>query len=152
MKRSHMLYLTLAVALLFVGAMFIFADQPVGWPSKQTAGGATKSASEAKTFHIVTGEFKTTTPEGKEIEAYRFSPGHLVVNKGDRVTLHIHGVNGSVHNFQLKDFGIKGSVKKGETATVTFTPDRTGTFELTCLNHANVEQGGPMIGYITVLE
>ena len=39
-----------------------------------------------KTFHLVTVEYKSEI-NGREIEAYRWDPGSIVVNKGDRVNL-----------------------------------------------------------------
>lgn len=145
------LFLSFACGILLIVATFILAGNPLDWFSQQTATPESSQVNE-KTFHIVTGEFKTTTDDGKELEVYRFSPGHLTVNKGDQVTLNIHGVNGHEHHFQLKEFGVSGTVERGKTTTVTFNADQAGTFELLCTNHATHEQGGPMVAYLTVLE
>lgn len=145
------MYLSLTGGLLVIAAIFIFFVNPLDWFSQQASTSESSQATD-KTFHIVTGEFKTTTDDGKELEVYRFSPGHLTVHKGDQVTLNIHGVNGHEHHFQLEAFGVSGSVERGKTTSVTFNADKTGTFELLCHNHATHEEGGPMVAYITVLE
>ena len=148
-SRLHWLYLSIAFGLLVIGATVLLAGNPLEWFSEQTVSQQTEQAND-KTFHIVTGEFQTTTDDGKELEVYRFSPGHITVNKGDDVTLYIHGVNGRTHNFQIKEFGVSGNVERGQTATVSFKADQTGTFELVCTDHATPETGGPMIAYLTV--
>lgn len=150
-STRHWLYLSLICGLLVITATFIFVVNPLDWVSQQ-ASTSQSSQTTDKTFHIVTGEFKTTTDDGQELEVYRFSPGHLTVNKGDQVTLNIHGVNGHEHQFQLDAFGVSGTVEQGKTTSVTFNADKPGTFELVCDNHATHEQGGPMVAYITVLE
>lgn len=151
MKTSrHWLFLSLACGLIVIGATVLLAGSPKEWFSQQTATEQMKETS--KTFDLVTGEFKTTTEDGKELEVYRFSPGYMTVNKGDNVTLNIHGVNGHEHHFEIKEFNVSGTVGKGETTTVNFNADQAGTFELICTNHATFEHGGPMVAYLTVLE
>ncbi|MFC4548511.1 cupredoxin domain-containing protein [Paenactinomyces guangxiensis] len=86
-----------------------------------------------------------------EVEAYRWDPGTIVVQKGESIRLHLHGLHGKVHRFSSPGLNIKGMVKKGEITTVTFQPNRNGTFELICHDHLTPETHGPMIGYITVI-
>ncbi|WP_308638484.1 cupredoxin domain-containing protein [Paenibacillus silvisoli] len=105
---------------------------------------------ETRVFQLVTGEFKTKTDDGKELEVYRWDPGTLVVNKGDRVELRISGVNGKSHPFVIQELGIKGEVNKGQTTVVHFTADQRGTYPILCLTHTSLANGGPMIGYIVV--
>lgn len=150
-STRHWLYLSFACGLLVIAATFIFAGNPFDWFSQQTSTSQSSQANE-KTFHLMTGEFKTKTDDGKEVDVYRFSPGHITVNKGDQVTLNIHGVNGHEHHFQLEAFGVSGTVERGKTAAVTFNADQAGTFELVCTNHAVQDVGGPMVAYITVLD
>jgi heme/copper-type cytochrome/quinol oxidase subunit 2 len=104
-----------------------------------------------KTFHLVAVEYKSEV-NGREIEVYRWDPGSIVVNKGDRVNLILHGIHGKVHNFSLKEFGVSGVVQKGEKTRVSFTADKPGTYQLICHDHGTVENNGPMIAYITVLD
>lgn len=146
-STRHWLFLSVVSGLLVVGASFILTVNPFDGLSRETV-----SDTNTQTFHIVTGEYKTTTKDGQELEAYHFSPGHITVRKGDEVTFNIHGINGESHHFQMEEFGISGTVEKGKTTTVTFVADQVGTFELMCTNHATREHDGPMVAYVTVLE
>lgn len=119
------------------------------WPGRAIPADAPLSPSH-QVFHMVTGEFSTTTEDGKKIEAYRWDPGVIVVNRGDTVTLKIAGVNGQSHPFVIEGLNIKGEVKKGEETTVTFKADKKGTYRLICFAHPDLAHNGPMIGYIVV--
>jgi heme/copper-type cytochrome/quinol oxidase subunit 2 len=106
--------------------------------------------SGGRTIHLVTGEFKTTTPDGKEIEAYRWDPGTIFVKKGEKINLSIHGINGASHPFIIEGLNVKGEVKKGKETVVSFVAEKEGTYRLICLMHPDAEHNGPMIGYIVV--
>jgi heme/copper-type cytochrome/quinol oxidase subunit 2 len=111
------------------------------------------TAKEGQEFWIVTNEIKTKVQENgkeKEIEAYRWDPGILVVDKGKPVTLHIYGLKGKAHPFEIAGLGVKANVEKGKVTTVTFTPKQAGTFKIICLEHSAIEKNGPMIGYLRV--
>lgn len=104
-------------------------------------------------YWIVTNEIKAKIQENgqeREFEVYRWDPGFLVVDKDKPVTLHIYGVKGKSHPFEIEGLGVKGDVTKGKVTTVTFTPKQKGTFRIVCLSHATKEQEGPMIGYLRV--
>ncbi len=104
-------------------------------------------------YWIVTNELKTTVTvagKEKEIEAYRWDPGFLVVDKNKPVTLHFYGVKGKEHPFVIEGLNVGGNVKKGEVTTVTFTPTKAGTYPVICLTHPTIDKNGPMIGYLRV--
>ncbi|TCP55690.1 cupredoxin-like protein [Tumebacillus sp. BK434] len=101
-------------------------------------------------FWIVTNEIKTKLADGKEIEAYRWDPGFLTVEKGKPVTLHFYGLKGKAHPFVIEGLGVKGNVEKGKVSSVTFTPEQEGTYRVVCLTHATIEANGPMVGYLRV--
>jgi plastocyanin len=142
LKRNHML-LAVAAALVVIAALGYFGREWV-----HSAAGV--PAGEERVVHMVTGEFKTTTPDGKEIEAYRFSPGTVFVQKGERVKLSIYGVNGESHPFIIEGLGVKGEVKKGQETTVSFVANKEGIYRIICLTHPDMAHNGPMIGYIVV--
>lgn len=96
-------------------------------------------------------EYKAELDQGKEMEMYRWDPGYISVRKGDRVHLHMHGVNHSSHPFVLKGYDVKGEVKPGEVTDVQFVADEAGLFQLICLTHQDQKHEGPMIGYVRVL-
>ncbi|ASS76405.1 hypothetical protein CIG75_16550 [Tumebacillus algifaecis] len=101
-------------------------------------------------FWIVTNEIKTKLADGKEIEAYRWDPGFLTVDKGKQVTLHFYGLKGKAHPFEIEGLGVKGNVEKGKVTSVSFTPKQVGTYRIVCLTHPTVEHEGPMVGYLRV--
>lgn len=104
-------------------------------------------------FWIVTNEIKTKVQEGqieREIEAYRWEPGFLVVERDKPVTLHFYGLKGKAHSFEIEGLGVRGNVEKGKVTTLTFTPKQVGTFKIVCLVHPTIDKNGPMIGYLRV--
>ncbi|KIL40023.1 hypothetical protein SD70_16720 [Gordoniibacillus kamchatkensis] len=103
-----------------------------------------------RTIHLVTGEFKTTMPDGKEMEAYRWDPGTIPVKKGEKINLSILGVNGASHKFFIEGLNVKGEVKKGKETVVSFTAMKEGTYRIICTDHPDAAHNGPMIGYIVV--
>lgn len=62
---------------------------------------------------------------------YEFDPSAITVKKGERVKLLITALDRD-HGFKLEVFGINQKLKKGETATVEFTADKSGTFPFQC--------------------
>ncbi|EXX84873.1 hypothetical protein BG53_10220 [Paenibacillus darwinianus] len=101
-------------------------------------------------FQLVTGEFKSVGTDGKEIEAYRWDPGTIIVPRGETVQLNITGVNGASHPFVIEGLGVRDEVKKGQTTIVTFVAKKPGIYPIICLTHTVPAQGGPMVGYIVV--
>ncbi|MFC4077838.1 cupredoxin domain-containing protein [Salinithrix halophila] len=142
-------YLSLAFAFVLIGTSALL---PIPWfGGKTVLEEVSTETSDEKTFHLITTEYKSED-KGKGIEIYRWDPGTIVVNRGDRVKLVMHGVHGREHHYSLTEFGVSGTVRKGQVSTATFTADKAGTFELVCHNHHGSEKNGPMVAYITVLE
>ena len=79
-------------------------------------------------------------------QTYRWEPGVIVVNQGDRVTLKIWGVNGKEHPSTIEGYGNTFTVKRGQLTEVTFTADKAGTFQINCGIHAP-----SMTAYLLVL-
>ncbi|WP_420819427.1 cupredoxin domain-containing protein [Paenibacillus thalictri] len=111
---------------------------------------ATGAAGEPRTIQLVTGEFKSTTADGKNIEAYRWDPGTIYVKKGEKINLSIYGVNGDSHPFVIEGLNVKGEVKKGKETIVSFKADKEGVYRIICLTHPDIAHNGPMVGYIVV--
>jgi plastocyanin len=139
--RKHVVIAAIA-AMLVVGAVI--------YMTMEKSISATGPEGSVRTIHLVTGEFKTKMPDGTEIEAYRWDPGTIHVEKGETVHLSILGVNGESHPFFIEGLNVKGEVKKGKETVVTFTPHKEGTYRLICLMHPDAKHHGPMIGYIVV--
>lgn len=139
--RKHLLLL-LGIILLAVAAWLYFEREQIR--------SVTSPVTTERTIHLVTGEFEAKMADGKEIEAYRWDPGTIVVNKGEKIKLIIRGVSGASHPFIIEGLNIKGEVKQGRETTVTFRADKEGTYRIICLTHPDAEHNGPMIGYIVV--
>jgi heme/copper-type cytochrome/quinol oxidase subunit 2 len=101
-------------------------------------------------INMVTGEFKSKTEDGKEIEAYRWDPGTIYIPKGQNVKLSIYGVNGKEHPFMIEGTDIKGTVTKGKETIVNLNFSEEGIYRLICLTHPDIAHNGPMIAYIVV--
>ncbi|CAM4330231.1 heme/copper-type cytochrome/quinol oxidase subunit 2 [Paenibacillus endophyticus] len=139
-KRQIQLFIVVAVLIILTGVY-------LSWDRSREVNA---QPSEPRIFQLVTGEYSTTTADGKELEVYRWDPGSIVVNKGEPVELHITGVNGNSHPFVVEGLGIRGEVSKGKTTIVRFTAEKAGTYPIICLTHTDMRHGGPMVGYITV--
>jgi heme/copper-type cytochrome/quinol oxidase subunit 2 len=142
-KKRALYFLGLIGLLAAVGAVWLFfipKDEPVIGQQNE----------KIREIHMVTGEFKSSTADGKEIEAYRWDPGTIFMEKGEKIRLKILGVNGMEHPFIIEGTDIKGIVKKGEETVVPLQFDKEGTYRLICLTHPTAENSGPMIAYIVV--
>ncbi|MGG1553835.1 cupredoxin domain-containing protein [Paenibacillus ferrarius] len=141
-KRKHLLIAVVVVGLLASG--WLYVSQGSFLPA------LAENSTPARTIHMVVGEFKSTTADGKTIEAYRWDPGTILVKQGEHIRLSIYGVNGESHPFIIEGLNISGEVKKGKETVVDFTADKEGIYRIICLTHADIAHGGPMIGYIVV--
>jgi cytochrome c oxidase subunit II len=67
------------------------------------------------------------------VEASRFaySPSILNVNQGDRVTLELVSTD-VVHGLAVDGYGLAMTADPGQTARLTFTADRSGSFRFRC--------------------
>lgn len=101
-------------------------------------------------IQMVTGEFKSKTADGKEIEAYRWDPGTIYIPQGEKVTLIINGINGTQHPFRIEGTDITGVVKKGSKTVIPLKFEEEGIYRLICDTHSQHGQGGPMIAYLIV--
>ncbi|MFZ7944383.1 MULTISPECIES: cupredoxin domain-containing protein [Bacillaceae] len=139
--------------LLFVLAVGVVLASISSWFMLK-AGDSTvfnqQSETEIREIHMVTAEFKTKTKDGKELEAYRWDPGTIILEKGEKVKLLISGINGDKHPFYIEGTNIKGTVKKGEETVVSLQFAKEGTYRLICEVHSDRSHNGPMIAYIVV--
>lgn len=70
-----------------------------------------------------------------EVSTYRWDPGTLVVNQGDRVTLEIVGINGDEHPFTIEGYWISDVVRRGRVTRLSFVADKPGIFKIICRKH-----------------
>jgi plastocyanin len=137
------------IYIITLGVVSVLAVMLWIWNQSEVMTVSVTSASERE-IHMVTGEFSAVTKDGSKIEAYRWDPGTIFVEKGEHIKLNIHGVNGDVHPFVIEGMQIQDTVKKGETTTVHLHATKEGVYRIICLKHPDVANDGPMIGYIVV--
>lgn len=142
-RKKIQFYTILAVAVILAGAY-------IGWQRSTAATAPPAAGDNVRVIQLVTGEFTATSDNGKKLEAYRFDPGTVVVNKDEPVELRITGVNGQSHPFIIEGLGISAEVKKGKTTIVRFTPKEEGIYRIICETHVDPQSGGPMVGYLVV--
>jgi cytochrome c oxidase subunit II len=81
-------------------------------------------------------------PQTITIRASRFAfePSEITVKKGEAVKVIVESEDVS-HGLVIEDLGIRAEVKKGQPATITFTPEATGTFEGKCAHFCGSGHG-----------
>ncbi len=73
-----------------------------------------------------------------EVESYRFEPGVIAVNEGERITLEIAGINGARHEGNLVSPSGKETpfvVTRGRLTRVKFKANEVGIWQLVCELH-----------------
>ncbi|MFD2445636.1 hypothetical protein ACFSO7_16875 [Bacillus sp. CGMCC 1.16607] len=142
-KRTVFLFLLIGISIISASIWLIIKS-----PDLPASNVNTEKA--IREIHMVTGEFKATTSKGKVIEAYRWDPGTIFLEKDEKVHLIIYGVNGNEHPFRIEGTNINGMIKKGEETVVPLSFDKEGTYRLICDTHSDKDHNGPMIAYIVV--
>ena len=71
---------------------------------------------------------------------FTFNPVEITINKGEEVTLVIRSTDVG-HGLVIEDLDVRTEVKKGQSASVTFTPDTVGTFEGKCAHFCGAGHG-----------
>jgi plastocyanin len=94
------------------------------------------------------GGFRITTPNkvgAWDFRSFTFSPDQIVVNQGDKVTLHFIGVQGAHHVVSVEGVDTF-ELARGQIHTVSFTANNPGTITYVC--HVHLPN---MVGQILVL-
>lgn len=90
---------------------------------------ATNLNSEAATTAETANEIKTFTIDGNN---FTFSVNEIKVKQGDKVKIVFNNTAG-YHDWVLDEFNARTpQIQAGQTATVEFIADKTGTFEYYC--------------------
>lgn len=66
-----------------------------------------------------------------EASQFAYQPGTLEVNAGDTVTIELVSQD-VVHGLYVDGYGVSVTADPGQTASLTFTADRSGSFRLRC--------------------
>jgi heme/copper-type cytochrome/quinol oxidase subunit 2 len=95
------------VLFVLAGAVIVFAPLPVR---------ATQPA--LRTFRV-------------EASQFAYAPAVLAVNPGDTVTIELVSTD-VVHGLYLDGYGVSVTADPGQTAHLTFTADKSGSFRFRC--------------------
>lgn len=142
-KETLLFFLAIGIVLVSLSAWFMLKAGDTTVFNQQ-------GKEKIREIHMVTGEFSTKMKNGKEMEAYRWDPGTVVIEKGEKVRLIINGINGEEHPFYIEGTKIKGIVKKGKETIVPLQFEKEGTYRLICEVHSDRSHNGPMLAYIVV--
>ena len=94
------------------------------------------------------GGFRITEPNKAgawDFRSFTFSPSQIVVNQGDKITLHFIGVQGAHHVVTVDGIGTF-ELKRGQINTVSFVANNPGIINYVC--HVHLPN---MVGQILVL-
>ncbi len=84
-----------------------------------------------------------------KIEAMHFLQSEVEVKVGQPITLHLVNKDGYTHAFDIDDFDVHTPLAANETVTITFTPERTGSFVFYCSSPGHKMAG--MVGTLIVI-
>jgi cytochrome c oxidase subunit 2 len=77
--------------------------------------------------------YAQATPRRIEVTAKRFdfTPAEITVKKGEPVVIELKSAD-VAHGLSFRDLGVNVKVAKGQTAELSFTPDKVGDFVGQC--------------------
>ena len=136
--------------LILVGILLVAAVIGTFYVRSLLGDEAVPVAATTAEYHIAIVEYEGSTKDGKAYEIYRFDPGTIYVQHGQRVTLTFHGLHGAHHSIIIDGYNIQDHVSKGEATSVTFTANKKGTFRILCETHDETSNLVPMVGYLVV--
>jgi nitrous oxide reductase len=98
-----------------------------------------------KTFYIFTSEVQNVDENKLKVAGDSFSVHTLVVNKGDKVTVHFYNVDDvktERHSFTIGDpYKVDIDLGFSQNGNATFTADQSGLFPYYCKYHLPVMTG-----------
>jgi len=98
-----------------------------------------------KTFYIFTSEVQNVDENKLKVAGDSFSVHTLVVNKGDKVTVHFYNVDDvktERHSFTIGDpYKVDIDLGFAQNGNATFTADQSGLFPYYCKYHLPVMTG-----------
>lgn len=107
-----------------------------------------------KTFYIFTSEVENVDENKLKVPADSFSVHTLVVNKGDKVTVHFYNVDDvktERHSFTIGDpYKVDIDLGSGQNGNATFTADHSGLFTYYCRYHVPVMTGQLLFYHSTI--
>ena len=138
---SSKIWISFLIFIIVLGGMyFIFkgksttpapaSQQQTVQPSPSTAPSGAMTSPEAG---------QTVTVVGTE---FAFTPSTITVKKGQAVTVTFKNNGQYPHNFTVAELNVKSeTVSPGQETTVTFTPDKAGSFTFICSVPGHADRG-----------
>lgn len=139
---NNKLVSVIIVVVLLIGGFLLFKNR-----------GVAPTAEDLNDLNVLTESSETTdTASVKEfnVEAtsFAFAPKTMTVNKGDTVKITVRNAGGT-HDLKIDEFNtVTKRLATGESETITFIADKTGTFEYYCSVGSHRAMG--MVGTLTV--
>ena len=137
-----------AILASFVGLILTMAWAPPSWGAEKVIymqamepKGTTSMSKEpfpGKTLPKGPGYIiKPPNKAGRwQVSTYIFNPTQVIVNKGEKVTLKIIGLNGAKHTVSIERYAKKPFlIKRGKLTEVSFVADKAGVFKIDCAEH-----------------
>lgn len=113
-----------------------------------TSGTSSRSPAPVKETAIASASTAGELAVQMEAGSFYYKPNAINAKKGQRVKITLHSVS-MMHNFNIDELSVHSPmVQNGDTATVEFTPDRTGSFEYYCSVGRHRQLG--QVGTLTV--
>lgn len=147
LSDSRLVLATLAIPALLLASCATSPSATGGAPIERTIsmaavepkGGVTADQEPFPTQPLPDGGgyiLKAPDASGRwEVSTYRWDPGTIVVNQGERVTLEMVGINGKEHPFRIEGYNLGGVVRRGQVTRTTFTAAQAGVFQIMCDVH-----------------
>ena len=151
-SMNPMIIVGVIVLLLLLGGGIYFASQKSS--SKDVM--QQKTAVEATPTSVPTETTQQATPTASTAKvmevtvnagSFYFKPNKITVKKGQEVKLTFVN-DGGMHDFVIDELQVKTDViGSGKSTTVTFTPDKVGTFTYYCsvANHRAMGMTGTLV-------
>jgi uncharacterized cupredoxin-like copper-binding protein len=83
-----------------------------------------------------------------EMTEFKFTPNTIAATRGRTVRIELVNKGAVTHNLSLDAFKVNATLPPGHSTTVTFTPDRAGTYYFYCNVPGHVQAG--MVRKLTV--
>ncbi len=139
------------LGLLFVGlvgGLVLTACGDGGEAERPAAPAATPAPVAAPAPAQTTGPQVSARLVEVEASVFKFTPKRLVLKAGEPVQFRVTSKD-TIHTFRVKDLGIHLELSPGQTkVSAVFTPQKTGTFQVTCGIHSVSSYG--MEGFLEV--
>jgi plastocyanin len=153
-KNNNFMFAVIIGVVILAGVGFFLATKPKqSVPANNTAtmSEPTKEASSPSGTVTPSGATQEGTTSMKTVtvsaKSFSFTPSTITVKKGQQVKI-VFQNTGGFHDFRIDEFNVKTpQITANNTAEVTFTPDKAGTFEYYCSvgNHRAMGMVGKLI-------